>query len=93
VLHTTVISSSISIIRLGAMIKTMAQQPHASTDEKCADHRGNVELQMDHRELRKATHVIRFLVTLVDLFRNHGAAAPTYGAMVRLATCAGDPRN
>jgi len=31
-LHTSVISSSISIILLGAMIKTKAQQPHASTD-------------------------------------------------------------
>jgi hypothetical protein len=31
-LYTSVISSSISIILLGAMIKTKAQQPHASTD-------------------------------------------------------------
>jgi hypothetical protein len=31
-LHTSVISSSISIILLGAMIKTKPQQPHASTD-------------------------------------------------------------
>jgi hypothetical protein len=31
-LHTSVISSSISIILLGAMIKTKAQQPHSSTD-------------------------------------------------------------
>src|SRR6516162_2948836 len=31
-LHTSVISSSISIILLGAMIKTKTQQPHASTN-------------------------------------------------------------
>src|SRR5215471_3331629 len=36
-LNTSVISSSISIILLGAMIKTKAQQPHA-VDGRCADH-------------------------------------------------------
>ena len=29
-----------------------------------------------------ASNVIRFLVTLLALFRNHGAAAPSHGAMI-----------
>jgi len=33
-----------------------------------------------------ASNVIRFLVTLLALFRNHGAAAPSHGAMICRAT-------
>jgi hypothetical protein len=40
-----------------------------------------------------ATDVIRFLVILLDLYRNHGAAACIHGAMVWGATRTGDPRN
>jgi hypothetical protein len=50
--------------------------------------RGVVNLERPARPRRS----VRFLVTLLGLFRNHGAAAPIHGAMVCHATRTGDPR-
>jgi hypothetical protein len=52
-------------------------------------HRGHLKIALLTET--GARHVIRFLNTLLDLYRNHGLAASVYGSMVCGAPRPGDP--